>query len=476
MVNVKIDGQELFHPFQLENTGHKGVYILRNIGESYWESGVPAYFNYVQVEGAHFPIGGSVDDYYIPPDIEHYRETPRIAGSNLSHYLLGGEGIPIFTEPMLIPDRDAILHLLGIQYDLQYLDEYPRLKSLLSLFTYRDEEQPRTMGWLMNHWKQRTGGNETNKGWYGSVFPRWGSGFDNFHYNALFWLGLNACYTKNDFDWYMFVLAVYYHCYLGRIHGGKWNYWAAYEKGPGFVGESFPPSTAKQWDMGPALQFTTMRDKNISNIIGGFWEHLLTLKDRKIWNGSGGVRQFARSAEGLLTAYNISKDFRYRSKAESLCNHAKTVTGDQMNFPNSLGQTSPWQGNQSLAVMLKWYQLGIEIDIDWIMERVEYNWNTNHYDAWGGKVVYYKRGPDEYGNLAVSAFTIPMLREAAKIDPVWTPIYEQQKEFLFSNIGRTNRMMNEGTIPEIEDVGYEYGPQGVGGWPKALKFFLQAMV
>lgn len=321
-------------------------------------------FDDVEVEGQHVPTAGSTLDKYIPNDPGHYRPSPRVPGSDKSHYLLGGEGLPIIESPCKEPSRleaDLILQILSSRYDLEVL-KHPRMMHLLRYFGWDEsrwhERGGRDLAWLQQKWGQRTGGSD-QLGWYDAWQPKWGSGCSNNVYNQLFMVGLNYLIHRRPQDFHYGFGLIIHHCALGRLHAGSQKGWMGYTKGPNFAGESYAPDWAKQFPEAMYLWYYLTGGHPLIKRCIDDWHGVLSdatakfnRKPEYVWQDRYGARRAARYLKSQKAAYDFTRDERHKKEATEFID--AIIDPSKLPFPNLSGESSPWQDAQVGRAVEDW--------------------------------------------------------------------------------------------------------------------------
>lgn len=465
----------------LEHDRGGSVALFTNTGTPYHDDkatgGDVFRFDTVKVEGEHVPTAGSTSTVtghttsdvgpippgYIPNNPDHFRPSPRIPGSEGSHYLLGGEALPIFESPVRPPsDHEAniILAMLNARYDLEKL-RHPRLMHLLRYFGWNvdrwwDDVGGRDLAWLTQNWGRRTGG-EDKLGWYKAWQPAWGSGYSNNVYNTLFWVGLNYLIHRREADWHYGCGLILHHCALGRMHSGTQKGWMAYTKGPNFVGESYKPAWEKQFPEALYLWFYLTGGHPLIKRCLDDWHAVLSdetarysLKPEFIWKDRYGSRRAARYLRSTHAAYEFTRDSDLKTFSE---NFIETVINPSpVPLPNETGHPSPWQDYQVARALEAWGEWNKSSQIKVDTRRL------GTYELFGETVAAYRY--DTNG---------PVIRNDS---------YSHHLAFM-CGIGNPDligaRIRDGFDIEPIEEMGIEDDRNGLG-WPRTSAYILGGAV
>lgn len=443
-----------------------GGIVLENPGANVWESKPGAPFEFLSLTS---DVG-----------IEIKATDPK--RDFATHRFLGGEWWPFLTAlpaPPSPADTQSILALIGYRYDLGLFARYPRLDHVAKLFG--DSSAPKVgptgqhdLGWLMRFWKHRTGGPDL-VGLYQTTCTQ-GDGYDNWHYDQLAVIGINWMRTRRDSDFLLgFRMALAQACW-GVYHNGKWKGYFAYEKSgstpdPGFVGRGQIPDWGKQW-FAPLVLWWLLSDRH--PLIGAAIEDHLELLRRtpaNWWGGDWGERRPARYLESLEVAYLLTGDPVYQQKAVDAVAQVWKMLDASGLWVNkgSPDTTSPWMHAELIYHLATWQRLGVTGgDLRAVTDRVL---ARGTFEVNGKPGVWYRFGGPEKarGSAALNGFILPMLRLVRPehfdrwADATYGPM-----------LAASWAQIQAGVVPPIQDVGIEYGPQGMG-WKKACLELLTGM-
>ena len=446
-----------------------GGIVLENPGANVWEAKPGAPFEFLSLSST---VGVSI------LETDPKRDFP-------THRFLGGEWWP-FLQSLPTPpgpaDTQAILGLLGYRYDLTLFAKYPRLDHVAKLFG--DSSAPKVgptgqhdLGWLMRFWKHRTGGPDL-VGLYQTTCTQ-GDGYDNWHYDQLAVIGINWMRTRRDSDFVLgFRMALAQACWGVYHNGSKWQGYFAYEKSgstadPGFIGRGQIPDWGKQW-FAPLVLWWLLSGQH--PLIGAAIDDHLELLRRTPadwWGGDWGERRPARYLESLEIAFLLTGDELYRTKARDAVAQIWRMLDPSGLWINKghPPTTSPWMHAELIYHLATWQRLGVTGgDLRAVCDRVLAQGTFTTAKGFPG-VWYRFSGPEKArGSAALNGFFLPMLS-------ILRPdLYRRWADATYGPmLAASWAQIEAGVVPPIQDVGIEYGPQGLGGWKKSILELMTGM-
>ena len=461
--------------------------------ESFYATGGPAL---QWVEGQFDRDTGR--NYMIPPaqtNPDHLSPGHRIPESDQWHVLAGGNVLFCFFHGKGLstpaPEQRALVgSILSRFTSFNEQERWPRVKHCIELF--RDRDQPlgargmdRDQGWLMRWWNRRVGGPERN-GWRAMSCPKWGSGYDGGHYDGRLWPLLNFMNTGDSKDWYFSLTQAMMHCSLERCNDPNAEWYGAqnYEKGTAFSGDYHKRSMAKQWFMGPLSHWLITGRHSYFTPFVMAWKRMCEEVSIK-WKGAWGSRIGANQLRMLTLCYTIFPTAKLKAKIQEAVNEFMSYLDDDMmiwrNHDDGRYPASPWMNFQLAdAIYGAHMYAGAEFDMDRLLDAITSIFERGVYRVHGKLGTRYRIDPPEpAGNIMLNCFSIACLKiiamhrpttSPATMDQTWPELLHEMQEFTYGYVGSNWNDVAAGRLAPLRDIGYEYAPQGVGGWPKALKF------
>jgi len=457
--------------------------------------------------GPHIPWRGSQpaigeDGTFVIPSAKsnptHLEPSPHVPESYNSHVLAGGHILPVFFtgqgfhEPT-DSSRKAALTFLESITSLELLDDHPLLAHLCGLFERKGGDVRvmgggRDQGWLQDHWHVRIGGSprEGFKHW---AMPKWGDGFDNGHYDGILWPIVNWLRSGHDRDWYFALGQAIFHCCLGRnnVPGTKHYGGQQYEKGIAFPGDYFGESWAKQWPLGMILMWLlTGRHPFFQPFIDAWVDYCR--RTSPPYAGAWGARIGANHARNITMAWMLTRDGAIRDRIEETVNtylgFVDPTRKIWRNHSNGAYPASPWMNLQLTdALEGAMRAIGYTTRLDEVFEVIRSVFRRGIYSISGKPAMRYRIDPPQpAGNIVLTAFSIPSLRIMANYHgdekivggdfdgKTWKEMLRLTEDFVYTFSGSNWGDVAQGVPRQPVEIGYEFAPQGSGGWPKALKF------
>lgn len=376
------------------------------------------------------------------------------------------------------------------------IQRWPRLKKFLEL--HDDKHLPQNtpfgqtdLGWLQRHWRYTTGGPD-RVGWYNGVCEGGHERFNNWHYDGLFWIGVN--YLENPrADLYDFG----YRQAVAHATGGRWWFgpnagFARFEKGVNFVGDQTESvSWSKQWSAGLIVWQWITGDPLLRMQVDLMREQLRRSNPDTIWKGYWGARIGSHYLTELLHHYLDRREDWIAQKAAHFIRNCRAWRAEDLCWDNRGSRTteSPWMQTQLVTAIFKWIEqvpaLKSEFPIDDLMATGAAIWQKGHIRNNGKPMLKYRfRGFEQDApSMHLTAFAVPMLRYMAAHDPAFVGLHNEVKSFVFGWAGTWVKRITKyghtfgvefGLPRNLDTIGWRNDLEGLGWSGKAIRFYLEA--
>lgn len=310
---------------------------------------------------------------------EGYFIKSRADGKN--HVLPHGAALPILFDdgtwnPPTESEVRGIRQLIFSCTNIEALNspEWSRVRELLRNF--KDDNQPANTplnetdtGWHQRNFHTFAGGSPL-EGWYdGVAFKTQANGFNNWHYNMAWWIGINWL-LEDDADkraaqWPYVLEQLLAYCAFGRDWTDAGMGQSLDEKGQHRVGDSNRRPYSKYYVlnliMGALL--TNQHDFFMDQIRaeGEFWK---TKTADQVWKSYWGAREGTRNLSNAAYIALVAPDMRgdmVKEATDMLDNYDKYLDRSSWVWPN-LGnggnaEESPWMAAQVVADILRVWEL-----------------------------------------------------------------------------------------------------------------------
>lgn len=461
----------------------------------------PVTFDYVahpkNADGSIVPViwGKSSDDsYYIKPTTK-----PHVLPQYAAIPILYGDIWKFPGADHMRRVRDLITSTTGVG-DLSN-PEWFRITRMLG--TLEDKHMPYTialsdtdMGWQQRYYHKTFGG-PAREGWYhGTAFRSGANGYDNHHYQRLFWMGMRMAFAADEPDggerlWPYFLQNLISHVAHGRFWGGPNDGAARDEKGTNLIGDSNRVPASKQW-IGNVVMGSLMTSQHpvFTEVIDRCARWWFNKGANGAWKGYWGVRQAARFLEemiliGLTRPTLRSQAVRHaENMLQNLATHFDRNASVWPNLGNSgFAEESPWMAVQAVAACFRtWEQLpetkGTGLppsDLIQILKVIFSDYGSSQIGNFRLLRYRYHTVQKPVAYVVNTAWAVPALRFAINHDDTgWAERQFKETSYLIQNYAdATLAQVQAGTPTDPVSIGFRHPPQG-GAWTKSMLACLEA--
>jgi len=430
-------------------------------------------------------------------DATHYI-APKADGSQ--HMLPDGAVLPILHDDgtwnapssMLV---DQVKQLIFNTTNIAAIEkpEWARLRHFLSFF--KDDDLPRKtptkdtdFGWLQRHFDYYAGGSP-KRGWYDEVcFRTQANGLNNWHYNQLWWHGMNFILTADPVErekmWPYLLEQLVAHCAYGRVWYGPKRGGSRDEKGHMTVGSTnrMPPSKFYVLNliMGWLLTDRHPFFEEMIRAEAQYWKDLPLDKTWKgFWGSREGTRNLSNAAYVAICIPDLAADMDLECAA--MLNQYKFQL-DRTNWvwPNlgngGAAEESPWMQLQVVADICRVWELRPNLkgigpshsELTTVVDTILSDYGSEQYGEFRCVRYRYHTVQTKAFFLSNSAWLLPALRLLQH------PLYEHQSRLFQKYAGCYLHHVASGTPRDINTIGARDATNG-SAWVKNILTELEAI-
>lgn len=448
-------------------------------------------------QGTRIPIiwGLSSDqDFYIKPNADGSPHVlPAHAAIPVVHYSARWENP---SEEKIALLRQLVLSTspIGQLGDPEWL----RIQHFIQLLK-DDQLPPNTpMNSTDQGWQQRyfhlTFGGAPHVGWYHGVNFRSGAnGYDNYHYDRLFWMMVRFIFDYNPQRraqlWPYLGQSIFAHLCHGRMWGGPEKGAARAEKGTTYVGDLGTFSSAKQWIMNVLVGYL-MFDKHpaFEDMARSAYAWWGKKPASEVWKGYWGTRQAARYIEDHILLGLVFPDLRAGcvSRIQDMMHQLNILLNRQVWVWPNLGNggtanESPWMDAQCVTACLKAWQFFPETvnygptreELINVMKTIFSDYGSEEINGYRVLRYGYHTNQDQARYIANTAPALPALYRLAPHSSWAAAQHRETRELIQQWAGTSVTNLRANNPTDLFSIGFRFPPEG-GGWSKTLLIFCGA--